>query len=83
MPSMRVGRPPQLVDTGADAQFNGGVHSGQTAAGGRVTATASSRPGLDATVAEGRSWALHIEADEAVNPIVSVAVAEHVAGRDI
>lgn len=72
----------QLVDTGTDTQFNGGFHSTSNR-GSRKTATQGERPGIDVTVAEGEAWALHIEADDAINPIVGVTVAEYEKGRSI
>jgi hypothetical protein len=38
---------------------------------------------LDVVLAEGQSYAIHIEAGEAINPIVSMSVAEYEQGRDI
>lgn len=77
-----TGGSPQLVDTGQDTQFNGGTHS-STGQGNRVSATTASNPGLDVVLAEGQSYAIHIEAGEAINPIVSMSVAEYEQGRDI
>jgi hypothetical protein len=77
-----TGADPQLVDTGEDTQFNGGDHS-STGQGNRIAATSVSRPALDMVIAEGQSYAIHLEAEEDLNPIVSMVIAEYDQGRDL
>jgi len=77
-----IGGDPQLVNTAEDTQFNGGDHS-STGQGNRIAATSVSHTALDVVIAKGQSYAIHVEADEAINPIVSMVIAEYEQGRDI
>ena len=77
-----TGAAPQLVDTATDTQFNGGFYTGQTQAG-KTTATVAARPNLDLTISEGRSFAIHMEALSAVEPIPGLVIAEYDADRQL
>jgi len=77
-----TGADPQLVDTGTDTQFNGGFYTGQTQAN-KTTATIAGRPELDLTIAEGRSFAIHLEALSAVDPIPGLVITEYEQERDL
>jgi len=77
-----TGADPQLVDTSADTQFNGGFYTGSSQAD-KATATVAARPELDVTVGEGRSFAVHLKALSAVDPIPGLIVAEYGVDREI
>lgn len=77
-----TGGAPQLVDPATDTQFNGGYYTSGTQ-GNTTAASVATRPDLDVTIGEGRSFAIHLEALSAVDPIPGVVIAEYERGRDI
>jgi len=72
----------QLIDTSTDDRFNGGFYT-DGSSGSNIRGTVASRPELDITVSEGRSFGLHIEANNAVDPIPGLVIAEYEEGRDL